>query len=84
MDPGFVLWFNAVVYASSLYYLGVSPWKAVVVGVVVLVATDLWYGRKWLLRIGFMLMIVGIAVWIGVLPEPQTWPALAESAWQKF
>jgi hypothetical protein len=79
MDRSLVLWFNAIVYAGALYYLGVTHWKAVVVAILVLIATDLWYGRRWLLRIGFVLFIVAIGVWIGAIPPPQTWFGLLDS-----
>lgn len=76
MRSTLTIWFNAAIFVLGFYFLGVPLWKAAVVGVAVLIATDIWYGRRWLMRIGFVLFLMTIAIWVEMLPPPDAWQAL--------
>jgi hypothetical protein len=75
-----VKWFNAIVIWTCLMFLGIGAFKAGVVAMIALISHYLGYGSRWLLRAGFGLLIVSLLVFIGVVPEPQEWRALGQSA----
>jgi hypothetical protein len=73
-------WLNAVVYFTTMAYYGVSPGKALIVTVVVLLATIFHYGRRMLIKGGMAMVFLGLAIWANIVPEPSTWGLMARSA----
>ena len=73
----------AVVLFSAILCLTGSFWKAILVGVFVLVACLLGFGRRWLLGGSFAIAIVAIAVALGV-PSRDQWLELWQDARRAF
>jgi O-antigen ligase len=73
----------AVVLSSAILCLTGSAWKAILVGVLVLVSCVLGFGRRWLLRGSFAIAIVAIALVLGGA-GPDQWVQLWEDARQAF
>lgn len=71
---------NAIVIAVVLYYLGSGFGMSLIVAFGALISTLIGYGRRYLVRGGFAMMIVGIAVAIHLLPPPDQWMAVLKSA----
>jgi len=73
----------AVVLSAAILCLTGSFWKAILVGVFVLVSCVLGFGRRGLLRGSFAVAIVAIAIVLGG-PSPDQWVRLWEDARQAF
>jgi hypothetical protein len=71
---------NAVVVAGALYSFGYGILFSLLIGVVILISTLFGYGRRYLVRAGFALMVIAIAVAVGILPPPEQWVSLSKSA----
>jgi hypothetical protein len=69
-----VVWLNGIIFAVCLPYLGISVWKAAIVAIIAVLCTFLQYGGRWVSRIGFAVLGVTLAIWIGFLPAVQEWP----------
>src|SRR5450631_1541491 len=72
----FIPWLNAVVYFTVMLYYGTSLGKALIVTVVVLLATIFHHGRRMLIRGGMATVFFGLAIWADIVPEPSTWGRL--------
>jgi hypothetical protein len=72
------LWVGLVIF-SAIFYLTGSFWKAILLGIFVLVSCVLGFGRRWLLRGSFAIAIVAIAVALGA-PSPDQWSQLLQDA----
>jgi hypothetical protein len=72
------LWVGVVLFTAILYLTG-SYWKAILIGVFVLISCLLGFGRRWLLRGSFAVAIVAIAVALGA-PSPDQWSQLLQDA----
>ena len=70
------LWWNAVVYAACFYLLGLGIAKSIIIFPVALVSGYVNYGRRWILRAGFALLVITVLVTIGAVPAPSTWANL--------
>jgi len=73
----------AVVLFAAILCLTGSFWKAIVVGMFVLVACVLGFGRRWLLSGSFTIAIVAIAVVLAA-PSPDQWLQLWQDARRAF
>ena len=73
-------WWNAIVFSSCLYLLGVGIVTSLVMFPIVLICTHLNYGARWVMRAGFGLLVLTVLVTIGLLPEPGKWRELKDSA----
>ena len=73
----------AVVLFSAILCLTGSFWKAILVGVFVLAACLLGFGRRWLWGGSFAIAIVAIAVVLGV-PSPDHWVQLWQDSRRAF
>lgn len=62
-----------------LWYLGASWWKAPLVGLIAASLVNIGWGGRWIARTGFALVVIATTVWIGALPPPQEWIAIASS-----
>lgn len=71
--------FNAAVYTAAAITFDVVWWKAVALGVLVMLATCLNFGRAALVGVGVVLLLLTVAVWAGVAPAPAEWPNTARS-----
>jgi hypothetical protein len=72
------LWVGVVLFTAILYLTG-SYWKAILIGLFVLISCLLGFGRRWLLRGSFAVAIVAIAVALGA-PSPDQWSQLLQDA----
>ena len=72
------LWLGVVLFSAILYLTG-SYWKAILIGLFVLISCLLGFGRRWLLRGSFVVAIVAIAVALGA-PSPDQWSQLLQDA----
>jgi hypothetical protein len=72
------LWVGVVLFTAILYLTG-SYWKAILIGIFVLISCLLGFGRRWLLRGSFAVAIVAIAVALGA-PSPDQWSQLLQDA----
>jgi hypothetical protein len=80
MSPGerrvlIALW-NALVIFGSIYYLTGQFWKSAVVGIFVLMSTLLNFGARRLTQVGFVVSVITLLVFVGLVPEPGRWPEL--------
>ena len=73
-------WAGLVSFCALLYLTG-SFWKAVAVGIFVLVSCLLGFSQRWLFRGSFAIAIVAIAVALGA-PSPDQWTQLLQDARQ--
>jgi hypothetical protein len=71
-----LLWWNAVVYAACFFVLGLGAAKSIIIFPVALLSAYVNFGRRWILRAGFGLLVITVLVSIGALPEPGRWPDL--------
>ena len=71
---------NALVIATGLYYFGYGLGFSLLIAVVVLISSLIGYGRRHLVRGGFALMVIAIAVSAHALPPPDQWVAVLKSA----
>jgi hypothetical protein len=74
------LWASVVSFSAILYLSG-SFWKAILVGIFVLISCVLGFGGRWLLRGSLAVAIVAIAVALGA-PSPDQWGQLLQDARQ--
>lgn len=74
-----LLWWNACCYTVCLYLLGVGLLKILIIFPIVLISSYVNYGRKWILRIGFVLLVLTVLVTMDILPQPNNWPGLVAS-----
>jgi len=72
------LWVGVVLFTAILYLTG-SYWKAILIGLFVLISCLLGFGRRWLLRGSFVVAIVAMAVALGA-PSPDQWSQLLQDA----
>ena len=75
-----LLWWNAIVYAGCFFVLGLGAAKSIIIFPVALVSTYVNFGRRWILRAGFGLLVVTVLVSMGALPEPNRWVDLLTTA----
>jgi hypothetical protein len=68
-------WNGLVVFVSMLILTG-DFIKSTAIGAFVLVSCVLGFGRRWLLRGGFAVSVLAIAVWVGAVPHPDQWTDL--------
>jgi hypothetical protein len=71
--------FNGIVYAACLFFLGAS-WRGLLVGAVAVILFLASYGGRWIERGGFALIAVAMLVWLGVIPPAHDWQTNAETA----
>ena len=69
---------NAICVFLALWYLAGGIWKAALVAGFVLLSTAFGYGARWLVRGGFALSILAIAVLFG-FPSPDQWADIART-----
>lgn len=69
---GLMIW-NAAVYGISLVFLGVVVPKAAAITALATVCAVIGYGRRWIYRFGFGLMVLAALVFINVLPPAPSW-----------
>jgi hypothetical protein len=74
------MWNGLVVFGSMLFLTG-SLFKSALIAAFVWASSALGYGQRWLLRGGFALAVLGIAVYLGVLPPPEQWSSRLRDAW---
>jgi hypothetical protein len=74
---------NAISVFISLWYLTGAFVKSAVIAFFVLGSCLLGFGRRWLLRAGFLVAILAVAVLLGV-PHPTQWLDIARSAPDAF
>lgn len=70
---------NAIVVFGSLAYLSAGLGKAAIIAIFVLISGLLSFGQRWLIRGGFAIGLVAIAVALG-FPHPAIWPKIAKEA----
>jgi hypothetical protein len=70
---------NGIVVFGSLTYLSAGLGKAAIIAVFVLVSGLLRFGQRWLIRGGFAIGLVAIAVAFG-FPHPAVWPKIVKEA----
>jgi hypothetical protein len=68
------LWCSAIVIIS-LDFLGIPWWKAAVVGALTLGCMIMNFGRKTFSRVGFLLLLLALMVWLEWLPPIERWRA---------
>jgi hypothetical protein len=69
------VWNGLLVFISVLFLIG-GIVKAALIAIFVLVSCLLGFGQRWLLRGGFVVAVLAIAVWIGAIPHPDQWKDL--------
>ena len=67
------LYWTGFIYLVGCLLLGVLWWKAAIIAVVALICWYLTYGRRIIVGVGLSLIILGMANWTGLLPEPSKW-----------
>jgi hypothetical protein len=67
------LYWTALIYSTGLMLLGVVWWKALIVAVVMSVSYYLTYSRRVVCILGTGVIAAGLAVWIGLLSQPEEW-----------
>lgn len=71
---------NGFVVAGALYFFGYGIVFSLFIGAVILISTLIGYGRRYLVRAGFALMLIAIAAAVGILPPLDQWSSLSKSA----
>jgi hypothetical protein len=66
---------NVLCVLAAIWFLSGSFFKASVVAGFVFVSCVLGYGTKWLVRAGFVICLVALAVFLGA-PPVERWPGL--------
>jgi hypothetical protein len=74
------VWLNAIMFVACLPYLGFPLWKAAIIAIIAAICTYLSYGAQWVSRIGFGMLSVCLAIWIGLLPSVREWPEYLRTA----
>jgi hypothetical protein len=72
--------FVAILYCISLWVLGVTWWKAPVVGLMAGATFVAQFSMRVISRGAVALLILASAVWIEALPPPSQWKPIASSA----
>jgi len=72
------LWASVVSFSAILYLFG-TFWKAILLGIFVLISCVLGFGERWLSRGSFAVAIVAIVVALGA-PGPDQWGQLLQCA----
>lgn len=67
---------SGVIYGVALGFLGVSPFKALVIGCIATAAGLFHFGTRWIQRIAIGLGGYALGVWIDLLPPLERWRAL--------
>lgn len=75
-----VCFWNAFVFAGALYSFGYGLLFSSFISAVILISTLIGYGRRYLVRAGFALMVIAMGVAVGMLPPPEQWSSLSKSA----
>src|SRR5262245_58288399 len=57
-------------YGAACLMLGVEPWKAGLVALIILMALMLDLGHQMIMRFGLVFIPYAIGVWLGLLPDP--------------
>lgn len=70
---------NGIVIFGSLAYLSAGLGKAAIIAIFVVVSGLLRFGQRWLIRGGFAIGMVAIAVALG-FPHPVIWPKIIKEA----
>jgi hypothetical protein len=73
------VWTALIFWFSALYVSG-SMAKSLLVGLVVAGCCFLNYGRRWLERAGFLLLVLTMIIFLDLLPPVDTWPASLREA----
>jgi hypothetical protein len=60
-------------YWLSLWFLGVTWWKAPIVGLLAAVVYRIGWGGPWMQHATVALLALAAAVWIEALPPPAQW-----------
>jgi hypothetical protein len=76
------LYWTAIVFFVGLILLGVHWWQALIVALIAAICWYLTYGRKIVVGMGLIILIIGLANWTGLLPEPNHLKAIAASMFQ--
>jgi hypothetical protein len=71
-----LLVWNALVYFVSMSILGAALWKAGVLALLVTVSAIVGYGKRWIYRIGLVLMFLAVFVAFAILPAADQWGAV--------
>lgn len=67
------LFWTAIIYFVGLCLLHVAWWQALIVAVLMSVSWYLTYSRRLISTIGTALLLFGLAVWLGLVPNPKEW-----------
>ena len=67
------LYWTGIIFFTGLFLLGIVWWKALVVGALASVSWYLSYARTMVSAVGTGLLLVGLAVWMNILPPASTW-----------
>jgi hypothetical protein len=65
------IWATIVVF-GALYYLDAGLFKSGLVAAFFFISCSIGFGRRWLIPAGFVVAILGIAVFLG-FPHPSGW-----------
>jgi hypothetical protein len=77
-----LLWlWNGLVVFGAIFFLTGALFKSVLIAAFVWISSALGYGQRWLLRGGFALAGLAIAVHLGILPAPEQWGSNLRDAW---
>jgi len=68
-----IAWINVLVYLAAAFEFGVPIWKAVIIAVLVTVASAMNYGRSSFARLGVVLMALTMLRWSGALAPLEQW-----------
>jgi hypothetical protein len=72
------LWWTGAVYFVGLVLLRVAWWQALIVAAIMSASWYLSYSRRVVRVIGLIVLILGFATWIHLLPDD--WPQLLVAA----
>jgi hypothetical protein len=76
-----LLWlWNGLVVFGSMQFLTGSLFKSALIAMFVGLSSALGYGQRWLLRGGFALAALAIAVYLDVLPPLDQWSSRVRDA----
>lgn len=67
------------VFWVSLWYLGVSWWKAPIVGLLAAMVYRIGWGARMMQHAALALLALAAAVWIEALPPPAQWKVSAST-----
>jgi hypothetical protein len=67
---------NALVVFLSVFFLTGAFFKSAFIAAFVLISCLLGFGQRWLLRGGFAVSVLAIAVLVGAIPHPDQWKDL--------